>query len=239
MSTQRSRGDCTYCGREMTRGGLSNHLRTCSTRQEVITAANAGGAGKDQPLYHLLVQDAYSGDFWLHLEMNGASNLSVLDNYLRAIWLECCGHLSAFTIGPRRYTQLFDDGMSWGDERSMQVQVQKLFKTDMRIEYEYDFGSTTELVIRVMDERVGKPTTRHPIVLMARNKWEPLPCIECGQPAAYICLQCWEEREDERGELCEEHATDHPHDDYGEPMGLFNSPRTGVCGYDGPAEPPY
>ena len=29
------------------------------------------------------------------------------------------------------------------------------------------------------------------------------------------------------------------HDEYGDPMPLVNSPRTGMCAYDGPAEPPY
>ena len=27
----------------------------------------------------------------------------------------------------------------------------------------------------------------------------------------------------------------HPHDQYGEPIPLVNSPRLGMCGYDGPA----
>lgn len=30
-----------------------------------------------------------------------------------------------------------------------------------------------------------------------------------------------------------------PHDDYGEPIELVNSPRLGMCGYTGPADPPY
>jgi hypothetical protein len=41
------------------------------------------------------------------------------------------------------------------------------------------------------------------------------------------------------GTLCAEHAEVHPHDGYGEPMLLVNSPRVGMCGYTGPAEPPY
>ena len=45
--------------------------------------------------------------------------------------------------------------------------------------------------------------------------------------------------QDEWGTLCDEHAKSHPHDEYGEPVALVNSPRMGLCGYDGPAEPPY
>ena len=38
-------------------------------------------------------------------------------------------------------------------------------------------------------------------------------------------------------EFCDAHAEEHEHDDM--LMALVNSPRTGMCGYDGPAEPPY
>jgi hypothetical protein len=53
-----------------------------------------------------------------------------------------------------------------------------------------------------------------------------------------MSLECVYEM-DEQGTLCDEHARNHPHDNYGEPMPLVNSPRVGMCGYDGPAEPPY
>jgi hypothetical protein len=39
--------------------------------------------------------------------------------------------------------------------------------------------------------------------------------------------------------FCEQHAEEHAHDEYGQPLELVNSPRLGMCGYDGPAEPPY
>ena len=37
--------------------------------------------------------------------------------------------------------------------------------------------------------------------------------------------------------FCQEHADEHEHDDM--LMPIVNSPRTGMCGYTGPAEPPY
>ncbi|MBK6433512.1 hypothetical protein [Candidatus Amarolinea dominans] len=43
--------------------------------------------------------------------------------------------------------------------------------------------------------------------------------------------------EDQKCELCDEHAQEHEHEEM--VMALVNSPRTGMCGYDGPAEPPY
>ncbi len=231
-----SRGDCVYCGREMTRSGLARHLMTCPSRLEAQAAAAAGVKRRGQTLYHLQVQDAYSGYFWLQLEMRGDATLQDLDEYLRAIWLECCGHLSQFKIGPWCYTQISESG--WGMEeidRSMDVAVEKLFTPGMEIAYEYDFGSTTHLLIKVMAQREGQPTTPHPIALMARNKFEPPSCMECDEPATYICTKCMYERD--RYELCDEHAEEHEHEEY--IMALVNSPRAGVCGYSGPAAPPY
>jgi hypothetical protein len=96
---KQSKGTCIFCGREMSRGGLSKYLQSCPQRQEAMAAADTAKAGSPQPLYHLLVNDAYNSDFWLHLEMNGRSTLKHLDQYLRAIWLECCGHMSQFSVG--------------------------------------------------------------------------------------------------------------------------------------------
>src|SRR5262245_15631286 len=93
-----TKGRCLYCGRETTRGRMTQHLEECPKRMEAIAAGDSKAAAT-QTLYHLLAKDAWGGDFWLHLEMNGSATLKQLDNYLRAIWLECCGHLSEFSLG--------------------------------------------------------------------------------------------------------------------------------------------
>lgn len=235
MSSQ-TRGACAFCGREMTRSGLARHLPTCTKRKEAEAEAEKTRRHR-QKLYHLQVQDAWSGAYWLHMEMRGNATLEDLDQYLRAIWLECCGHLSQFKIGEVAYTQLFDDGMVWREERSMDVRVDEIFEPGMEIPYRYDFGSSTDLLIKVLDMREGKPLTQHPIVLMGRNNPFAPACMVCGQPATDLCTECLYEREDGRCELCHEHALEHEHDDMIVPFA--NSPRVGVCGYTGPAEPPY
>ncbi|HEY84012.1 MAG TPA: plasmid pRiA4b ORF-3 family protein [Chloroflexi bacterium] len=223
---KQSRGKCAFCGREMTKGGLSKHLSSCSQRQETIDAANAKrGAAKQ--LYHLQVQDAWSPDFWLHLEMNGDATLQDLDYYLRAIWLECCGHLSRFSFG------------GWGGgEIAKETRIDRIFEPGVELTHIYDFGTSSETLIKAVRAREGKPLTAHPIMLMARNNTPEVVCVECGKPAAYLCMECLYEY-DEPGWLCAEHAETHPHDNYGDPVPLVNSPRLGMCGYDGPAEPPY
>jgi hypothetical protein len=224
--SKRTRGACAYCEREFTRAGMARHLPTCKARAAAVQAADHG-TGTAGPLIHLQVQDAWRGDFWLQLEMNGASSLKTLDGYLRAIWLECCGHMSQFSTG------------GWGgDQVGMARKAASVFGPGTEIVHTYDFGTSSVTLVRAVAVREGKPTTRHPVALMARNASPMYPCQECGIPATRLCVQCG--YEDERpGTLCAVHAEDHPHDEYGEPMPLFNSPRSGMCGYDGPAVAPY
>ncbi len=223
---KQSRGTCMYCGREMAKGGMSRHLPACPERQKTIDNIKQK-TGPEQLLFHLRAEDAYGGHYWLNLEMNGTAPLTALDSYLRAIWLECCGHLSDFFMGG-----------AWRTEIDMAMRADQIFQPETTLTHIYDFGTSSETTIKVVEVRRGKPTTPHPIALMARNKPIEETCMECDQPATYLCMECIYEY-DTPGTLCDVHAREHPHDDYGGLMPLVNSPRTGLCGYTGPAEPPY
>ena len=221
-----SRGKCTWCGRGMTRGGLTRHLPACPQRKEAVSEADQA-VGERQELYHLRVQDAWQRDFWLHLEMEGSATLEDLDQYLRAIWLECCGHLSRFSFG------------GWaGEDIAMGTRIDRVFAPGVELTHIYDFGTSSETMITAVGVREGRALTAHPIMLMARNNQPEAYCMECEQPASWLCLECLYEYE-RAGTLCDDHVEAHPHDDYGEPMPLVNSPRVGMCGYCGPADPPY
>ncbi|NOS90263.1 MAG: hypothetical protein HOP34_17320 [Methylococcaceae bacterium] len=201
---------------------MTKHLSGCKKRQEAIGNANSGAT-----LYHLLIQDAYSKEYWMHLEMKGTAQLIALDKYLRSIWLECCGHMSQFSIGGWR-----------GDEIPKSSFVQSIFEYTSELEHIYDFGTSSHTLVKVVGKRTGKPLTKHPIMLMARNEMPVVTCMECEQPARWLCNECIYE-DNASGYLCDEHAKNHPHDNYGEPFELVNSPRMGMCGYQGPADPPY
>lgn len=228
-----TRGSCVYCGKEFTRWGMTKHLQSCPRRAEKSGQGTA--AGKAVPIFHLLVQDAYGGDFWLHLEMPGQTTLQALDEYLRAIWLECCGHLSAFEIGGTRYTAMHEDFQAWGNETGMDVAAGTVFQPGLQGSHEYDFGSTTELALEVVAERQGVWQGK-PIALMARNAPLDLKCSVCGKAAEWICTECLYEADD--WFFCEEHLLEHEHEDE-MTLPVVNSPRMGTCGYEGPTEPPY
>jgi hypothetical protein len=221
---RQSKGHCLYCGKETTKAAMTRHLAICQKRQEAMAQTKQK---KLQALYHLRVQDAYRPEFWLDLEMRGSAKLWDLDSYLRVIWLECCGHLSQFSIG------------GWaGEEIPMNRRADQVFELGLVLTHIYDFGTSSETLVKVVSAREAKPTTSHPIALMARNLTPEAECLVCKGPATKLCIECLIEH-NTWGTLCDEHAETHPHADYGEPIPLVNSPRLGMCGYTGPAEPPY
>jgi len=223
---KQSKGTCSFCGQECAKSGAGQHVAACVSWQAAVAKAESSKR-KSGTLYHLRVQAAGQPPFWLDLEMRGSSKLKDLDDYLRAIWLECCGHLSQFS----------HDG--WGGrEIAMSRRIEDTLTSGQELTHIYDFGTESVSLIKPVGQRAGKPVTTHPIVLLVRNVAPVYACQECQQPASWLCMECVIE-EEVAGMLCGQHAKDHPHEDYGDPVSLVNSPRLGLCGYDGPAEPPY
>jgi hypothetical protein len=205
---------------------MPRHLAACPKRRAAIENAERRKDPR-QALYHLRVRDARRGEFWLDLEVPGTASLATLDSYLRAIWLECCGHLSMFSVGGWR-----------GAEIPMKRSIAAVFRPGVELTHIYDFGTSSHTLIKLVRTREGRPTTNRPVALMARNLMPDVQCAQCEEPAAWLCMECMIE-EDEPGMLCDQHAKTHAHHDYGEPIKRVNSPRLGMCGYTGPARPPY
>ena len=218
----RPRGICSYCGEEVAKQSIGKHLEKCAKRQAVIDTAT----GKSEALFYLRAESAGLKAFFLDLEVRGSATLDDLDRYLRAIWLECCGHLSEFAYE------------AWRDTISSSRKVESVFKNHKEITHLYDMGSTSETTLRVMAERKGAPTTTRPIALMVRNKIPEASCDECEKPARWLCSECLAE-EGEWVALCDDCLEPHGHMTDYEPVLLVNSPRLGMCGYEGPANPPY
>jgi hypothetical protein len=173
--------------------------------------------------------------------MRGSAKLSDLDDYLRAIWLECCSHLSGFYLPSNYFAQnmnIFDRNEFDDNSLRMNLKVDNLFQLGLELKHLYDFGTTSETHVKVVSMRNGVPLTTHPIVLMARNNMPDVVCSVCDEPAHWFCELCSEEQQ-ESVYLCDEHAKTDPHKKEMEPSQLFNSPRAGMCGYSGPATPPY
>ena len=222
-----TKGQCRLCSREYSKAGMTRHLETCGAREKG-TEHVVGQKTRPRRLLHLVVSGRYAPVYWMHLEAPADATLDDLDDFLRARWLECCGHLSAFTIGGVSYASAVDP--DWGlDDESMNVKLSRVLHVGDSFHYEYDFGSTTYLTVKTVSERMGRPHGKG-IEILAQNEPPPIRCDECGQEiATQICMECsWSGK----GWLCEQCSKTHQCD---EDMFLpvVNSPRVGVCAYTG------
>ena len=226
MARPTTQGKCRLCGAIYSKGGMSKHLEKCKQTHP----PQPTGQGKLQTtrIFHIVAQGHYDPDYWLHVEIPANARLTDLDNFLRATWLECCGHLSAFNIQGQSYaSRVFNDG--WSNDRSMNIALDRVFRPGLKFNHEYDFGTTTELDLRVVSERTGQFRGKSPQIL-ARNDPPEIICQACGKnQATEVCTMCIYEGE---GWLCEACAEEHEcGEDYFLPV--VNSPRVGMCGYTG------
>ena len=222
-----TKGKCKYCGKEYTKSYMIRHLAGCKERMAGIAAKKGT---KRCGYYELAITGKYDKAYWLIIEISENATLKDLDSFLRDIWLECCGHLSAFEIYGTSYEIAPDSDSFWGKPaKSMNYKLKSVLQKGMVINYEYDFGSTTELVINVQEYRESY-WKKDNLVILSRNNPPEILCDECNEkPAVVVCTQCIYEG---TGFLCDDCKETH---ECGEDMQLMvcNSPRMGVCGYEG------
>ena len=214
-----TKGRCYYCDGLFSKAGMSRHLSSCEKRKAFVEAKR----GARESYYHVTVEG--SPDYWMHLKVLQEADLDELDQFLRAAWVECCGHLSAFTIGDTTYSSYSDSEF---EENGMDFPLYEVVFVGTRFAYEYDFGTTTDLFLKVVGE-MEEVSKSEPIQIMARNEAPRYQCSVCKAEATQVCTQCIY---DDAGWLCDRCAQKH---ECGEDMLLpvVNSPRIGVCGYTG------
>ena len=198
-----SKGNCYLCGAELGKTAMKNHF------------LKKHGEG-EQECVLLKIEGAYEKNYWLYVDIPPKSPLSSLDRFLRDIWLECCGHMSAFRAAKS----------GWGDEISESRTVGS-FEVGDKIVHEYDFGSTTETLITFVG-KTKRPPQRNAVRLLARSVPPKFLCADCGAEAAYIDTEAMYDSENPF--YCEKCAGNRDEDML---LPVTNSPRMGVCGYCG------
>lgn len=239
MSRPTSTGICLLCEQGYSRAGMGRHLRACRKK------ALARERGGDKPgkrtggSLHIGVEDRHNPRYWMHLEVPQELGLSRLDGFLRILWLECCGHLSAFYISGEMYQSGDKDWFSdFGDfggppVKDMKSAIGQVLSQGQGFTYDYDFGSTTELSLRVIGELA--PKLRDGIQLLAINDPPRITCHVCRKAKAdVICVECGFDDfgNPDPGGLCDECQGKHGCDEMMY-LPVVNSPRVGVCGYVG------
>lgn len=212
--TRQLDGTCMVCKGKVTKREVKKHLQRCLEK----SGDEGKAAGRKKPpakLFHVLVEGyGVSGDlYWMHLKASKDARLRDLDVFLRDIWLECCGHASAFS--------------DTEGEIEMGERLGDLLSPGQKLAYEYDFGSTTELLLTMVSEFEG--SIKGKVEILARNDPPQIMCSHCEKPATTICVECIY---DNQGWLCDDCAGKHGCDEEMF-LSVVNSPRTGVCGYEG------
>ncbi|MDQ3022347.1 MAG: hypothetical protein M3R36_17525 [Bacteroidota bacterium] len=207
----KSEGKCIYCGETFSQKEISNHLKKHLKEIEKDIPSESENS------FHLCIHD---GKMFLHVLVNGNASFKTLDTFLRKIWLDCCGHLSNF------HHKTFKIGMS--------KKFNEVLSPQLKFEHEYDYGSTTYLSVNVLGKY--NVTTNNDIMLLSRNEPLKIMCSICKKrPASIICLVHLED--EGKGYYCEDCEDSHTEEcedfnDYAIAP-LVNSPRMGVCGYEG------
>ncbi len=206
-------GQCKFCEQDFTKRQITDHLDVCEKRKKDESVKNL----------RLRIVDQYSKKFWLIVEVNNQAALKDLDNLIKDVWVECCGHLSLFG--------------GYGNEIGKRRIIIDILKPGDTIDYIYDFGSSTELIIEALGYSHYQLSNNKKIELVARNYLPPSNCKKCGQQATMICSACCDE--DGITLVCDKCAEKYHNEEKEEEhyvLPLANSPRAGVCGY-APEEP--
>ena len=206
---------------------MTRHLQSCIAKSGLSPEAG----GRRARSIHLFVEDDYRPEYWMHLAAPATIELGEIDQYLRDVWLECCGHLSSFFIGSAEYKwQIFEMDELFADFRGRQLKTMEVglgsaAPPRTEFSYWYDYGTTSELTLRTVGELAGNGSAQ--ITLLARNDAPAFVCSICGAPATWVSPAYGDWIAMTAG-LCDACA---PTSQYRLP--IVNSPRSGVCGYDG------
>ncbi len=206
-----SEGLCVYCNQFFSQKGIAKHLVA-----HLVQLEKASKLKTPKTYCHIEVE---AGEMFLHLLVKGATKMKVIDNFLRDIWLDCCGHLSDF-----RHKNF---------EPSMNSLVKDIFTAKIKLQHDYDYGTTT--TVTLIARKQYELSLKEDIILLSRNEPLKLLCATCKTNAAiFLCTNCqW----DSYAFFCNDCSIEHEAtcSDFGDyaKMNVVNSPRMGECGYNG------
>jgi len=212
-NSRKYEGQCKFCKQDFAKRQIIDHLDSCEKRK----------GDKNIKNLRLEIFDPNMKNFWLIVEINNQATFRNLDTLIRDVWVECCGHLSRFS--------------NFRSEVGKGKIIMNTLNIGDNIDYVYDFGSSTELVIETLGYSDCQLSDKKKIELVARNYLPPSNCAKCSQPATRICAVCAEEGLGLACDKCAEryHNEEKKNEEHFLLL-LANSPRSGVCGYE-PEEP--
>src|SRR5215471_16270446 len=122
-------GKCQICEATFSKAAMASHLETCRKPR----ATHIPRDDREKTNFHILVEGYDAPEYWLHVSAPAHLKLKQLDGYLRRIWLECCGHLSAFEIDGERYESMAEGA----EEKDMRPTLGSVLKVGAVFQHEY------------------------------------------------------------------------------------------------------
>ena len=212
------RGTCWVCRRSIAASRMGPHLKT-----------HIPGTGSR---IHYIIRIG-DGPFWMFLQVPGNMTLKSIDEFLRREWLECCGHLSVFTINGIEY-DVDPSSAKYSDPESMNHKLSSVLEQGMVFTHEYDFGTTTTLKLAVKAALVPPLVPKKGIVVLAVHDKVRFNCDVCGGEATKVCGYC--SIYSDGSLLCETCVKEHScMKEYGNEDAMLDtvqSPRVGLCAYE-------
>ncbi len=186
-------GTCNVCGTTLYGHEAYSHFGGCMEARYRIKASRTAPKGRRRlslRTIHISVR-GLGRPHWMELAVRADATLYELDRFLRSVWLECRGHLSHFDIRGTVYSMPRpgdDFEFLPMDEREEHWQhmgkaVGTAIKPATWFEHQFNYGTTTELYLRHVQEFEGLAQKLSPsqpwhggkIVVLARN----LPLQAC------------------------------------------------------------
>ena len=208
-------GTCNICQETVSGNRIRRHLLRCiEARTGLRPAQSLRGKNRRRTALKTAYISVRSTQqpHWLELGVRCDTTLHELDRFLRSLWLECCGHLSHFKIDGvthsvmapmpgerRRFDPMDEEEAAW---RHMGRSVNAAIPLSTKFEYEFDYGSPTELELQyvavfgelVQQVRPSQPWHGGKIVVLARNHPRQ-PCLRCRRPAGWKSVPEYDEDE--------------------------------------------
>lgn len=158
-------GRCYYCNKELTERTIKRHAKSCSVMKKSIEE-KMNQAKEVREQFIISMKDKYNPSLYcIYVSIDAKLQLQHLDKFIRNIWVECCGHLSAFHIDEEIYHDNSDE------QYEMNFYLKDVLNINKKFEYEYDFGSTTYLTLEVVDI-IQVPSEFSQVEVIARNNPE-------------------------------------------------------------------
>lgn len=223
------KGKCRMCKTMIDRVSFKKHLPVCI----------AAHARNQRPHYLVLCSKR---PFVAFLLVDARATFKDIDNVLRGMWVECCGHLSSFEFqasdqtdipgrhrGFRRIRSYMSDSPmgSYDGEDAMSMadaKVENELRPGVSFLYSYDFGTTTVIGLEVI-AKLSVGISGKPVEVLLRNR-RPIWYCKCGKQAVtydqlkmdFLCQDDLEGRDPTYLSK------------------LSNSPRFGECAYESTEE---